>query len=577
MLKLSIGKKILLGFAVLVVAGLAMTVWTSMKLSRLETDVKFITEIELPLLKVTARWSQRVNRLCLEAVRHLASPTERSADLVRDAEKDAKSIVSEESPSIKTVVAALDLKAPPELGKQHQGIADSCEAATTELVAVIDDYLAATAPIPLSLAITTIMEKREDHLGKQMEQLSGAQFDSAEKRLKTGMLEFFGSIKMAMKVLPVAVIVFGVFFSVFIARGISGPFQMIIESMARAEQGRLETRLKIASQDEFQTLAESFNLMLHGICQMISKVLETSNDVASSSQELSSASVESAATLQDISRNVVEINTSAVEIASNLEKTSRQIENFSTSAHQVAQLAATAVDASNSTNEVAATGGQTVKKAVDMIGKIKESVDMATQVILDLNAASKQISDIVTTISTIASQTNLLALNAAIEAARAGDQGKGFSVVAEEVRKLAEESAEAAEEISSLIDNVQLKTQSAVDSMQIGRQRVDDGIAVTRAVSANLDNIITNTGDVNRKIKEISKVSGEQSRNAEVMSRTIEDITKLTRITSERTGVVSTAIEQQTATVSQISGSAEELARLADELHALVSRFTIRE
>lgn len=577
MLRLSIGKKILLGFAILVVAGMGMAVWMHFKLTRLQSEVNFLMSIEIPLLKVTLRWGQRIDRLCLVTIQHLVAPDKFSKDDLRTAYNEAIAIVSDEAPSIKSICDQLDLKGAQEMGRQHSSILSGCETATAEVTALVEGVINATAPPALGPTLELLIRTREDNLGKQIEQLAGAQFEAAEKRIKTGLKDFFGVISWAMKILPVAVIVFGTLFSLFIARGISGPFQMIIESMARAEQGRLETRLKIESQDEFQTLAESFNLMLHGICQMISKVLETSNDVASSSQELSSASVESAATLQDISRNVVEINGSTVEIASNLEKTSNSIETFSASAHQVAQLAATAVDASNSTNEVAATGGMTVKKAVDMIGKIKESVDMATQVILDLNAASKQISDIVTTISTIASQTNLLALNAAIEAARAGEQGKGFTVVAEEVRKLAEESAEAAEEISTLIDNVQLKTQSAVDSMQIGRQRVDDGITVTRAVSANLDNIIANTGDVNRKIKEISKVSEEQSRNAEIMSRTIDDITKLTRTTSERTGVVSTAIEQQTATVSQISGSAEDLARLADELHSLVSRFTIRE
>ena len=235
------------------------------------------------------------------------------------------------------------------------------------------------------------------------------------------------------------------------------------------------------------------------------------------------------------------------------------------------------VEAVSITTQAADKGGKTVKKSVEMVGKIKESVDIATQVILDLNSASLQISEIVNTITAIASQTNLLALNAAIEAARAGEQGKGFTVVAGEVRKLAEESAEAAEAIGTRIENILTKTQNAVDSMTLGRGRVDDGIRIIREVSTSLDNIIDNVNDVNKKITEISSISSEQSANSLAMTRTIEDITSLTKITSERLGIVATSVEQQTTTVSQVSSSTEDLATLADELHLLVSRFTIKK
>ena len=364
-------------------------------------------------------------------------------------------------------------------------------------------------------------------------------------------------------------------FYFYISSGISVPLGKLVEAMSEAEKGHLNTRLKSSGNDEFRTVAESFNHMLEGICDMIAKVLETSDSLATNSQQLSSASVESAATLLDISKNVNDINKSSLEISDNLEKTTNSVEKFSVSAQKVASLSETAVEAALLTTQVADSGGKTVKKSVDMIGKIKESVDIATQVILDLNSASLQISEIVNTITAIASQTNLLALNAAIEAARAGEQGKGFTVVADEVRKLAEESAEAAEAIGTRIENILTKTQNAADSMTLGRGRVDDGIRIIRDVSNSLDKIIENVNNVNKKISDISSISSEQSENSLVMAKTIEDITKLTKNTTERLGVVATSVEQQTSTVSQISGSTEDLATLADELHLLVSRFTI--
>lgn len=416
----------------------------------------------------------------------------------------------------------------------------------------------------------------ETSISESATRISAAINNHSQQQIKREVVQIFDFIKKIGITLPILLLVVAIAFSLFISRGIARPLDKIINSMSKAEKGYLHTRINFDSHDEFQKLAESFNRMLEGICQMISRVLETSDDLATSSQELSSASVESAATLVDISRNVNEINTSSVEISDNLVKTTASIDGFSGSAQKVAQLSQTAVEAVETTTQAADLGGKTVKKSVDMIGKIKESVDIATQVILDLNSASLQISEIVNTITTIASQTNLLALNAAIEAARAGEQGKGFTVVAGEVRKLAEESAEAAEAIGTRIENILTKTQNAVDSMTLGRGRVDEGIRVIREVSTSLDNIIYNVNNVNRKIIDISSISNEQSQDSLIMARTIEDITSLTKVTTERLGIVATAVEQQTTTVSQVSSSTEDLATLADELHSLVARFTIK-
>lgn len=448
-----------------------------------------------------------------------------------------------------------------------------------EMYDVADQYLErppGTDPTPASLThIISIIREKEMEINAKCRSLSEALSSHSKLVTKRSVDTMFDILGYIMKIVPFVIFAFGIGFFKFISNGISRPLEKIIESMREAEKGHLHTRLSFDSHDEFQRLAESFNRMLEGICQMISKVLATSDDLATSSQQLSSASVESAATLLDISKNVNDINISSVEISDNLEKTTSSVENFSHSAQKVAQLAETAVKAASMTAETASNGGKTVKKSVEMVGKIKESVDIATQVILDLNSASLQINEIVNTITAIASQTNLLALNAAIEAARAGEQGKGFTVVAGEVRKLAEESAEAAEAIGTRIENILTKTQNAVDSMTLGRGRVDEGIKIIRDVSINLDNIISSVNDVNRKISEISSISNEQSQNSMLMARTIEDITSITKVTTERLGIVATSVEQQTTTVSQVSSSTEDLATLADELHSLVSRFTI--
>jgi methyl-accepting chemotaxis protein len=570
---LSISKKIMAGFLFILVISVGVAGFAGYNMVKLREMIDFLegthTDMLLHSQELMGNIQISANSIT-EILREAPNRDELMA--LYDSSKDAAFVRLK---NISDLISNPFLKNASSL----KAFLDSTETLMFDLYDISDRYLANPDKSLYSNASITQMivdiRETEMEINAKSRSLSEALSRHSKTSTKRSTDTMFSIMGYIVKFVPLVLIAFGIGFTLFISNGISRPLEKITNSMSEAEKGHLHTRLEFDSNDEFQRLADSFNRMLEGICQMISKVLETSDDLATSSQELSSASVESAATLLDISKNVNEINLSSVEISDNLEKTTNSVDSFSQSAQKVAQYAETAVKAANTTSETATNGGKTVKKSVEMIGKIKESVDIATQVIQDLNSASLQINEIVNTITAIASQTNLLALNAAIEAARAGEQGKGFTVVAGEVRKLAEESAEAAEAIGTRIEDILTKTQNAVDSMTLGRGRVDDGIKIIREVSTNLDNIITSVNDVNHKISEISSISNEQSQSSMVMARTIEDITSLTKVTTERLGIVATSVEQQTTTVSQVSSSTEDLATLADELHSLVSRFTI--
>ena len=573
MSRLSISRKILLGFFTLLffcVLALAGAIYFAYILY---TTLDEVQTGDLPALVQIQRWNSNIQQAGGTFLLILAGNQDPELRRTFD---DAKVSAQEEISSIERTVGKKFEK------RQQRDMTTYLNegAQTADDLFAITDLAITNPPLPGTASYTQVPQQVRELLAgadATAQKLGEFFLNTRNKSIK---IDLSKKIKIGTKVLyalPLFLIAFTLGFWWFISTAISVPLEKVIFSMGEAERGNLGTRLELNSKDEFQKLGDSFNRMLEGICHMISKVLSTSNDLATSSQELSSASVQSAATLMDISRNVNESNASAADISANLEKTSHSVEQFSESAKMVADLSQKAVEAASTTTQAAEVGGETVRKSVDMIQKIKESVDIATQVILDLNSASLQINEIVNTITAIASQTNLLALNAAIEAARAGEQGKGFTVVADEVRKLAEESAESAEAIGNKIEDILTKTQNAVDSMQMGRGRVDNGIRIIEEVSQSLDNIIANINDVNVKINEISQISGKQSQNSMVMSRTIEDITKLNKATSERVGVVAKSVEQQTTTVSQISNSTEDLAGLADELHSLVSRFVIEE
>jgi methyl-accepting chemotaxis protein len=570
---LSISKKIFIGFIILLLLGISVSIYAWLNIHKLRSyTVMYDTNYSKALLLINTLSESSRNMISLTIQQNLVSRRNNNDDL----SNEFKAFKSDLENTAKELEVALSIP----LLSPSKNFVPKLQNSQKDLVEALNLFfdLSSTHLLDLqeSAELNRIIRDRETAYFMDIENLSN-NLKVLPQRVTREINAMFDTINYVFKYAPVLVLIYGIFFSMFISNRISQPLEKIIKAMSEAEKGHLNTRLRFDSQDEFQRVSESFNRMLEGICLMIARVLGTSDNLATSSQQLSSASVESAATLLDISKNVNGINQSSLEILYNLEKTSNSVDSFSLSAQQVASLAADAVESVNITTDAVDVGGRTVKKSVDMIGKIKESVDVATQVILDLNSASLQISEIVNTITAIATQTNLLALNAAIEAARAGEQGKGFTVVAGEVRKLAEESAEAADAIATRIENILTKTQNAVDSMTLGRGRVDEGIRIIRDVSSGLDSIILNVNAVNKKITEISAISSDQSESSLNMAKTIEDITSLTKDTTERLGVVATSVEQQTTTVSQVSTATEDLATLADELHLLVSRFTIKQ
>jgi methyl-accepting chemotaxis protein len=274
--------------------------------------------------------------------------------------------------------------------------------------------------------------------------------------------------------------------------------------------------------------------------------------------------------------DVQEISRSSNYIANTLETTTASIEEVSTSAQTIADRSHKAAQDSAEAASIATQGRKAVAETIETMESIKDEVLGLEDVIEDLNSASKQIGEIVNTITGIAHQTNLLALNAAIEAARAGEHGHGFTVVAEEVRKLAEESGEAAEDIGKKIKGMLQKTGIAVQSINKGTAKVIEGVNVANTAGNNLTSIVTAVTNVNKMIQEISKASSEQSANIESLRLSIESISGATKITSEGTKRVANAVNEQLNYIRQYIGTTKELMTIVQVSGEMLERFTIR-
>ncbi len=220
-------------------------------------------------------------------------------------------------------------------------------------------------------------------------------------------------------------------------------------------------------------------------------------------------------------------------------------------------------------------GGQAVAQAVDQMDQIEETVNTSARVVTMLGERSKEIGQIVDTISGIAGQTNLLALNAAIEAARAGEAGRGFAVVAEEVRKLAEQSQDAAKKIAELIGEIQGDTDKAVVAMDEGTREVKTGAEVVKTAGAAFREIAGLVTEVSVQVKDISTSMQQMATGSQQIVGSVRKIDELgVRSAGEAQGV-SAAAEQQLASMEEIASSSQALAKLAQDLQAAVAGFRL--
>lgn len=250
-------------------------------------------------------------------------------------------------------------------------------------------------------------------------------------------------------------------------------------------------------------------------------------------------------------------------------------QQISQAINQVAANTETVSSAAEKTTAMANSGEEAIKQAVSQMKIIEEKTDATAGVIHELEDKSKQIGQIVDVISNISSQTNLLALNAAIEAARAGEAGRGFAVVAEAVRHLAEQSSDAAKQITALIHDVQQKTVSAVAFMTQSKAEVDTGAQVVEVAGQSFDEILIMVRDMTKQIHEIAVAIEEVTTGTKNVVNSVQEIDNESQKASEQTQTISAATEEQSASIEEIASASQHLAKMAEELQKVIRKFKI--
>ncbi|MBT0663454.1 methyl-accepting chemotaxis protein [Geobacter pelophilus] len=382
-------------------------------------------------------------------------------------------------------------------------------------------------------AITNLAKEQDAELEKQVKEA-----ESTSSKIQTTMLG-----------LAIVAIILALAMMLVVIRSIKKPLTAVHDMVIDIAQGEgdLTKRLDYRSRDELGDICTGFNTFMDKLHAIITSIASNTTQVAAAASQLMTASEQ--------------IATGAEEVAAQASTVATAGEEMSATSGDIAQNCQMAAEGSNQASRAASEGSQVVNNTVQVMGRIASRVQETAKTVESLGARSDQIGAIVATIQDIADQTNLLALNAAIEAARAGEQGRGFAVVADEVRALAERTTKATREISEMIKAIQNETKGAVAAMDAGVREVEQGTSEAAKCGTALQEILEQINAVTMQVNQVATAAEEQTATTGEISNNIHQITEVVQETSKGA--------HESAT------SANQLARTAEELQRIVRQFKL--
>ncbi|MEJ8555252.1 methyl-accepting chemotaxis protein [Tepidibacter sp. Z1-5] len=387
--------------------------------------------------------------------------------------------------------------------------------------------------------------------------------------------EISNPIVMKIMLIIAIIIVISVLIILFIINKITNNINKVVYTLKEVEQGNLTVYCDIQEKDEIKTIADITNNMIYNIKELVGKIKVSTDTVVEASTSLSYSIEQTALSTNHITKTTEEIAQNSSQQSKNMELGVMQINELANNIHMVFNSSNDMKNISDETNNINNKGLTIVKELIINTKKGNKVSQEVNEIVINVDKRAQEISIITDTIGKIAEQTNLLALNAAIEAQRAGEHGNGFAVVAQQVRKLAEESKNAANEIKNLISGIQKQSKSAVEGIRKSSKVLNERDISVKETENIFNNISSSIQGLVSKVYEIQKYSSEMEAKKNDIVDITENISGQIQETSAATQQVSSSTEEQLATIEDLSSQGNKLENLSHILKNAVEKFEI--
>lgn len=402
--------------------------------------------------------------------------------------------------------------------------------------------------------------------------------DEALSNINKTVVELSQTISLLKKtVITLSIIIFllSMFISFKLSQSITNPLIELLKRTKEIAKGNLTNPVQATTKDEVGQLSQSFEDMRRSLVELINQMNTLSYELNESSYELSEAANQTGETSSQVAVTINEIadgtSQQADTTANVLQKMEKAMKQTEIGYGQVGQTLQNAMEST----KVAYEGDKAISESIQHLNTVSKTVQFATESIQKLGRRSDEIGGIITIIGDIANQTNLLALNAAIEAARAGEQGKGFAVVADEVRKLAEESSKATSQITNMIKDIQTEIVTTVQTMESTLGAVENQVQIIQCGSQSLNTIVNRVEETEENMKQIKEIFDNLRKNASDVLQCIREVVVITEEAAAASQQVAASAEEQSSTVEEVAANANQLSNLAESLKREINRFKI--